>query len=75
MLTQILTELTAGRIARKADKRTKERAESLPSRLVGLSGNVLTFITNRWVQKVQLLRLRDQLDRVRDRRKRLDFAV
>jgi len=75
MLDRILTELTIGGISRKADGKTKERAETLRSQLVGLSGNILTFKTHGWVQRVQLVRLPKWLNRFREGKKKLVDVV
>lgn len=82
-LQQLLLEVTSREILQGVDPASKRRSGPLVSRLVRFKGNVITFQTTAkttsgvsyWIQNVQLVGLRKQLDRMRDGKSTLVQAI
>lgn len=82
-LQQLLLEVTSKEILQDVDPGAKRRSGPLASRLVRFKGNVITFHTTAkttsgvryWIQNVQLVGLRKQLDKVRDGKSTLVKAI
>lgn len=70
---KLLLEMTAKEIRSAADAKSRARSKVLSTEIIRFKGNVVSFSTTSgtyagkfWIQNVQLLGLRRQLDLVRD---------